>query len=270
MNQLVLDRIVIRHGKRSIGPISGVFGPGVHGLISSSLGDAALIEDALGRGSQTFEGRMRAVQNDGTKQIVFLGDIVPLPPGHKVASFARVILGEGGDAALRSAKLPKDARTDHLSSAAAFAFAVGLVRGLGEAGALVVPPPETLVSRADERVAAGLLRACAASGLPVFILLTPGTKVERWVEDVIVVNEDGAASVSAGVASLRAPALAVTVRGGHLEQVAARMLRSGIEIKLSQDARELVVRSRDGRAIDGLLTEAIAQHSGEIDEVVAC
>lgn len=267
MSVLVLDRVLARYGRRAVGPIRATFGAGVHGIAVGSLDDLALLEGALAEGAH-LEGSVR-VEGDAAR-LLALGDLLPLPSGHTARGFAHLVAGERAAAVLARAGVDGSTLTDRLAAHEAFALAVALAEALPDVGAVLVPSPHRLVPPQEDRESARRLRALAARGFPVLVLLAPGLEPARWVDDLVTVDAAGRASEPRGVATLARPLRGVTVRGEGLERVAAHMVHRGFELALDPRGRELTVRSPLGAELERALTEAIAAHDGAIEEVVPC
>jgi len=267
MSRLVLDRVVARAGRRSVGPIHASFGPGVHGIAAASLDDLVLLEGAISDGAH-LEGAVR-VEGEAPR-LLALGDLLPLPGGHAVRSLVRLLVGERAAAVLAKAGVEPGALTDRLAAHEAFALALALAEALPDVGAVLVPPPHRLVPPHEDRASARRLRALAAEGLPVLVLLAPGLEPARWVDDLVTIDPAGRASEPRGVASLARPSRGVVIRGEGLERVATLMVQRGFELAVDPRGRELTVRSPFGPELERALTDAIAAHDGAVDEVVPC
>jgi len=270
MSRLVLDRVVLRRGTRMIGPLSGVFGAGVHGVVTVDLDDRRALEETLGSGRGAFEGTMSAGHDGARATIVYLGDLLPLPRGYAAQTFATLLVGARATSVLARAGVAATARTESLAAREALAFALAIVAAMDDVGALIVPGPATFVAAHDEREAAARLRALAATGLPVLIFLGPGANEARWVDDVLVVDERGTASEARSVGALHTAVHAITVRGQGLDALASRMVRSGFEFALDSSGTELTVRAARSSDLERALTDALADHTAPIDEVVRC
>lgn len=270
MSRLVLDRIVLRRGARTLGPVSGSFGPGVHGVACVALDDRLALEETLGARAGTFEGSMSASHGGQSSAIAYLGDLLPLPAGYSASAFAKLFVGNAAADVLHRCGIDASTATHLLSSRDAFALALGLVGAMANVGALLVPGPPSLVSAHDEREAAARLRSLAAAGIPVLVFLGPGANEARWVDDLLLIDERGAASEPRSLTAFQAPVRSVTVRGNDLEALAARLIRSGFELALDAAGTELTVRSSKPYELERALTDALAEHPSRIDGVVRC
>lgn len=267
MSRIALDRLLVRAGRRAVGPIHASFGPGVHGVTSAELDDLALLEAGL-TGAAACEGALR-FEAPGAR-LLALGDLLPLPSGHGVRAFARAALGARGEAAVARAGVEGGVLTDRLAPHEAFALALALAEELPDVGAVLVPSPHTLLAPQEDRASARRLRALAACGVPVLVLLAPGLEPARWVDDLVTIDADGRASEPRSVATLARHVRAVTVRGEGLERMAARIVQRGFELAIDPRGRELTIRTPLGTELERAVTEAVAAHDGVIDEVVPC
>jgi hypothetical protein len=268
MSRLVFDRVVVRGRGRVLGPIRASFGAGVHGIATHALKDLDLLEERFGGGAGRFEGSLDV--EGPARRALFLGDLLPLPAGHVARRFASLTVGLCSDSVIARSGIDAASLTDHLAGHEAFAFALALAEELPEVGAIIVPSPHAIVAPQEEREAARRLRALAARGFPVVVLLAPALRAARWVDDLVTIDATGLASEPRTVAALTRTSHAFTVRGEGLERVAARMVHRGFELAIDPRGRELIVRSPLGVELERVLTEAIAAHDGAIDEVVPC
>ena len=270
MRRLVLDRVVVRRGARTVGPISATLGPGVHGIAVARLDDLATLEGSLAEAHPPCEGLVRCEAEGPDAALVALADLLPLPPGHTLARLARLVANQHGDEALRRSGLDGDRLTHELASLEALAFALSLVAALPGAGALLVPSPHTLVSATLEREAARLLRSLAQAGFPVLVLLAPGLRAERFVDDVIDIDDAGLATSLASVNRHASGPRGLRVRGTDLDVLGQHLVRAGFSISLDDAGHELTLHAARLDEAERALTAALAGHSGSIEEVAPC
>jgi hypothetical protein len=270
MRRLVFDRVVVRRGARAIGPITATFGPGLHGLSFARLEDLETLSRALTGRTPSIEGRL-ACDADGPRcELVSLGDLVPLPRGYGLARFARLMTPAGGHAVIARCGLEGGRMTDALGGLEALSFATSIVAVLEHVGAVLVPSPHTLVPATLEREGARLLRGLASAGLPVVVLLPPGLHDERFVDDVVRIDDDGRASPLTGARRRHELARGLRVRGEELTRLARHLVREGFAVGLDDDGRGLTLHATRLEEAERALTEALASHTGTIDEVSPC
>lgn len=270
MSHLVFDRLVVRTGTRVVGPVTATFGVGLHGLAFARLDDLETFERAISEGTPALEGRVRIEGADEPLPLVFLSDLLPLPEGLSLGRLASAIVGDRAAAALSRSGLEAGRATEDLSPFEAFAFAVALVGELPTAGGVVVPSPHELVPATHERESARLLRSLAAMGLPVVVLLAPGLRASRFVDDVISVDEGGHAGPVSSAASPEEAEQGLRVRGDGLDALAHHLVRAGFSVALDESASTLTLHAPKRHEAERALTEALAAHEGSIDEVGPC
>ncbi len=270
MKRIVFERVVVRRGTRSLGPLSATFGPGVHGLALARLEDLATLEGALARGAPAVEGTVRCETDGPRRELVSLSDLLPLPAGHTLERFAKLVVGSRSEAVLARSGLEAGRLTETLGALEALSFAVALVAEIDHAGAVLVPSPHTLVPATLEREAAKVLRGLAHAGLPVVILLAPGLQAPRFVDDLVAFDEAGLAGAPVGVSRRSERALGLCVRGNGLTALAQHMFREGFTVTLDEQGRELTVHAPRLEEAERTLTEALSTFDGAIEEVLPC
>lgn len=174
------------------------------------------------------------------------------------------------DAVLARCSLEGGRLTNELGSLEALAFATSIVTEFDHVGAVLAPSPHTLLPATLEREGAKLLRGLASAGLPVVVLLAPGLHAERFVDDVVTVDEAGLASALTGARRRHELARGVRVRGEDLAHLAHRLVREGFAVGLDHEGRELTLHAARLEEAERALTEALASHVGRIDEVSPC
>ena len=269
MSHLAFERVVVRRPGRILGPITATFGPGVHAIAAENLADLDALVLRLAIRRSGFEGTLR-LDDDRGAVVMYLGDLLPWPSGHRAGNLARCLAGHQGGPALARAGIAAHRRTEDFAAPEAFALAAALIGSMPHVGAVLVPPPHTLVGAHDEAEAARALRRLAAAGVPVVVFLPRGAPPARWAEDVLRIDATGAASAPECASTLDVGHTALRVRGTGLEQLAPALALPGVEVALDDAGRELVVRSRHGLTLERALTDAIAGGAACIDEVIPC
>ncbi len=270
MKRISFDRVFVRSGPRTIGPLTARFGPGMHGLAFARLDDLETLESSLTGEGPVHEGRVHFETDEGRLGLVHLRDLLPLPPGYTLGRFARLIAGGREDVVIARCALGEHRRTNELGPIEALSFATALFAEIAEVGAVLVPAPSTFLPATFEREGAKILRRLASSGLPVVVLLPPGIRAERFVDDVVAFDDSGTARESTGVHGVRRDQHGLVVRGVGLAPLARGLVRQGLIVGLDDGGRELTVHASRVEEAERALTEALASHDGPIDEVRPC
>jgi hypothetical protein len=265
MSRLVFDRIVVRANGKGLGPLTASLGAGMHGIEAESLADTLELLDRVAVRRGGYEGKLTL--EPAERSILYLGDLLPFPKGYTAETLGKMLVGERGERACIAAGIEPTQRVDRLANHEALRFVVRLCLEMEGVGAVLVPPPHTLVAAHEEREAARHLRTLAAAGIPVVVFIAPGSCASRWVDDLLFLDEAGRVRGPAAVASFDRRAPALRVRGESLEKLASAVMRPGIELTLHASGNELVLRSERPLELERALTEAIATTGTIVDEV---